>query len=221
MAQIPRLTFPANYDPTDNVCLRVPRALIPALGALLAQWLWRASWADGDHEQGYQAALLLMERILQECDMSCECDELLLLDTAYWRTSLPNHGQLYSTNRTLRWQQPNGSGQDVVTSSHWWSVDLGSDYITSGEGWPALEYKHFGDLVYLRGRLDPQIPGQYVGALPASARPAYNVRQLVSLWRSGSGWQPALAALYTDGQLQILGMTPGDVVMIDIFYERA
>jgi hypothetical protein len=212
--------FPADYDPADNVCLKVPRALASDLASLLSQWLWRASWIEGDHEQGYQAALLLMERLLQECDVSCECDELLIPETIYYRLSLSDTGQLYYRSGGLRWQPAASVEREVVTSYGWYPIDSGPNYGTRTGDWPSFGYKQYGDLVRLQGVLDAKNAQTSVVQLPAPARPLYNERQLISRWRSGTGWHSAVCEIHPNGWMYLLYGQSGDLNIINVMYER-
>jgi lysophospholipase L1-like esterase len=63
---LPPASFPAGYDSTDNVAVELPRTLISLLAQGISQWEHRRYWdSDSDYESGYQAALLLQERLLK------------------------------------------------------------------------------------------------------------------------------------------------------------
>ncbi len=57
-------SFPPSYHSQDTTCVRVPRALLPALASHLRFLEWAAAWQNDDWQQGRQAALLLQERLL-------------------------------------------------------------------------------------------------------------------------------------------------------------
>jgi hypothetical protein len=62
---LPPAIFPAGYDSTDNVAVELPRTLISLLAQGISQWEHRRYWdSDSDYESGYQAALLLQERLI-------------------------------------------------------------------------------------------------------------------------------------------------------------
>lgn len=62
---IPPLIFPPGYDSAENATVEIPREIIPALGGLVGEWEWQTSWrTEPDYLSGYQAALLLQERLL-------------------------------------------------------------------------------------------------------------------------------------------------------------
>jgi hypothetical protein len=62
---LPRATFPSGYNPADTIAVQVPRALVPLIAQGVALWEDRRYWKENaDYEAGYQAALLLQERLL-------------------------------------------------------------------------------------------------------------------------------------------------------------
>lgn len=64
-----KMTFPAGYDTADNICVSIPKAMIPIIaGKLLRQLESPRAWATkADAEAGRQAAYLLQERLMQGC----------------------------------------------------------------------------------------------------------------------------------------------------------
>jgi hypothetical protein len=57
--------FPDPYDPNETIAVDIPKALMPLLGGLIATWEQRRIWkTHDDWMKGYQASLLLQERLL-------------------------------------------------------------------------------------------------------------------------------------------------------------